>query len=191
MISFCGLSAPTHPKAVSQLPLCIFARYIKRVSFLINAGIPIETIASFKKMKMITEDLDVVVKALKENESEIYELDAESKNIRRKSEVVEQDHTARSVYIKGLPLVDVDAKDPVSELFILQDKIDDLFSEKAKVLCVRLKKTNDRPKKFKVCKIKKNVRKTSIELMDAMISYYRVAHMLNSKTLKKHKKLPS
>jgi lupus La protein len=105
-------------------------------------------------MKMITENLDVVVKALKENESEIYELDAESKNIRRKSEVVEQDHTARSIYIKGLPLVDVDAKDPISELFILQDKIDDLFSEKAKVLCVRLKKTNDRPKKFKVCKQK-------------------------------------
>lgn len=103
---------------------------------------------------MITENLDVVVKALKENESEIYELDAESKNIRRKSEVVEQDHTARSIYIKGLPLVDVDAKDPISELFILQDKIDDLFSEKAKVLCVRLKKTNDRPKKFKVCKQK-------------------------------------
>jgi lupus La protein len=102
-------------------------------------------------MKMITEDLDVIIKALKENESEIYELDAESKNIRRKSEVIEQDHTARSVYIKGLPLVDVDAKDPIAELFVLQDKIDDLFSEKAKVLCVRLKKTNDRAKKFKVC----------------------------------------
>lgn len=101
-------------------------------------------------MKMITEDLDTVVKALKEVESDIYELDEESKNIRRKSEVVQQDHTSRSIYIKGLPLVDVDAKDAIAELFVLQDKIDDLFSEHAKVLCVRLKKTNDRPKMFKV-----------------------------------------
>ncbi|KAG2235872.1 hypothetical protein INT48_008175 [Thamnidium elegans] len=108
--------------------------------------IPIETIAGFKKMKMITEDLDTIVKALKEVESDIYELDEESKNIRRKSEVVQQDHTSRSIYIKGLPLVDVDAKDAIAELFILQDKIDDLFSEHAKVLCVRLKKTTDRPK---------------------------------------------
>ncbi|KAI9262501.1 hypothetical protein EDC94DRAFT_608322 [Helicostylum pulchrum] len=111
--------------------------------------IPIETIAGFKKMKMITEDLDTIVKALKEVESDIYELDGESKNIRRKSEVVQQDHASRSIYIKGLPLVDVDAKDAIAELFILQDKIDDLFSEHAKVLCVRLKKTNDRPKMFK------------------------------------------
>lgn len=114
------------------------------------AGIPVETIASFKKMKMISEDLESIVKALKEHESEIYELDAEAKNIRRKSEVVQQDHTIRSIYIKGLPLVDIDAKDPVAELFLLQDKIDDLFSQHAKVLCVRFKKTNDRPKKFKV-----------------------------------------
>lgn len=99
---------------------------------------------------MITEDLEAIVKALKEHESEIYELDADAKNIRRKSEVVQQDHNIRSIYIKGLPLVDIDAKDPVAELFVLQDKIDDLFSEHAKVLCVRLKKTNDRPKKFKV-----------------------------------------
>ncbi|GAA5807909.1 hypothetical protein MFLAVUS_001289 [Mucor flavus] len=111
--------------------------------------IPIETIAGFKKMKMITEDLDTIVKALKEVESDIYELDEESKNIRRKSEVVQQDHASRSIYIKGLPLVDVDAKDAIAELFVLQDKIDDLFSEHAKVLCVRLKKTNDRPKMFK------------------------------------------
>ncbi|KAI9355164.1 hypothetical protein BD770DRAFT_444693 [Pilaira anomala] len=111
--------------------------------------IPIETIAGFKKMKMITEDLDTVVKALKEVESDIYELDAEAKNIRRKSEVVQQNHMERSIYIKGLPLVDVDAKDPVAELFNLQDKIDDLFSQHGKVLCVRFKKTDDRPKKFK------------------------------------------
>lgn len=99
---------------------------------------------------MITEDLDTVVKALKEVESDIYELDAEAKNIRRKSEVVQQNHMERSIYIKGLPLVDVDAKDPIAELFNLQDKIDDLFSQHGKVLCVRFKKTDDRPKKFKV-----------------------------------------
>lgn len=100
-------------------------------------------------MKMITEDLDTVVKALKEVESEIYELDEESKNIRRKTEVVQQDHVNRSIYIKNLPKVDVEAKDPIAELFVLQDKIDELFSQHGKVLCVRLKKTNDRQKQFK------------------------------------------
>lgn len=98
---------------------------------------------------MITEDLDTVIKALKEAESEIYELDADAKNIRRKTEVVQQDHVNRSIYIKGLPKVDVDAKDPVAELFVLQDKIDELFSQHGKVLCVRLKKTADRQKQFK------------------------------------------
>lgn len=109
-----------------------------------------ETIASFKKMKMITEDFDTIVKALKEGESEIYEIDQEGKNIRRKSEVVQQNHTDRSIYVKGFPLVDADAKDPVAELFKLQDKIDEFFGEKGTVLCVRMKKNDEKPKKFKV-----------------------------------------
>ncbi|KAI8378659.1 hypothetical protein EDC96DRAFT_454921 [Choanephora cucurbitarum] len=115
----------------------------------VEGWIPIETIAGFKKMKMITEDFDAVVKALKEHESEIYEIDAEGKNIRRKSEVVQQDHVSRSIYVSGLPLVDVDAQDPVAELFKLQDKVEDLFGEHGKVLCVRLKKNIERPRKFK------------------------------------------
>lgn len=114
-------------------------------------GIPLETIASFKKMKMITEDFDTIVKALKEVESEIYEIDQEGKNIRRKSEVVQQNHVDRSIYVKGLPLVDADAKDPIAELFKLQDKVDEFFSEKGyTVLCVRMKKNDAKPKKFKV-----------------------------------------
>lgn len=91
--------------------------------------------------------------ALKNHNSELYELDAEDKNIRRKTEVVEQDHTARSVYIKGLPLVDKDEdpnKDRVVALFELQDQIDEAFSEKGKVLCVRLKKMHTGRKNFKV-----------------------------------------
>lgn len=112
--------------------------------------IPLETIASFKKMKMITEDFDTIVKALKEVESEIYEVDEEGKNIRRKSEVVQQNHVERSIYVKGLPLVDADAKDPIAELFKLQDKVDDFFTEKGyTVLCVRMKKNDEKPKKFK------------------------------------------
>ncbi|GAN04712.1 la-motif domain-containing protein [Mucor ambiguus] len=112
--------------------------------------IPLETIASFKKMKMITEDFDTIVKALKEVESEIYQVDEEGKNIRRKSEVVQQNHVERSIYVKGLPLVDADAKDPIAELFKLQDKVDDFFSEKGyTVLCVRMKKNDEKPKKFK------------------------------------------
>lgn len=114
-------------------------------------GIPLETIASFKKMKMITEDFDTIVKALKEVESDIYQVDEEGKNIRRKSEVVQQNHVERSIYVKGLPLVDADAKDPIAELFKLQDKVDDFFSEKGyTVLCVRMKKNDEKPKKFKV-----------------------------------------
>ncbi|CEP09275.1 hypothetical protein [Parasitella parasitica] len=111
--------------------------------------IPIETIASFKKMKMITEDLDTIVKALKDNESEIYEIDQDGKKIRRKSEVVQQNHNERSIHVKGFPLIDETAKDQTEELFKLQDKIDDFFSEKGTVLCVRMKKTDDKPKKFK------------------------------------------
>ncbi|KAL9539052.1 hypothetical protein MBANPS3_010499 [Mucor bainieri] len=112
--------------------------------------IPLETIASFKKMKMITEDFDTIVKALKEVDSEIYEIDEEGKHIRRKSEVVQQNHVERSVYAKGLPLVDVDAKDPVAELFKLQDKVEDFFADKGyTVLCVRMKKNDEKPRKFK------------------------------------------
>ncbi|KAI8638030.1 hypothetical protein BD408DRAFT_423565 [Parasitella parasitica] len=111
--------------------------------------VPIETIASFKKMKMITEDFDAIVKALQENESEIYEVDKDGKNIRRKSEVVQQNHNERSIHVKGFPLIDEEAKDQIAELFKLQDKIDDFFSEKGTVLCVRMKKTDVKPKKFK------------------------------------------
>ncbi|KAI9476022.1 MAG: hypothetical protein EXX96DRAFT_506893 [Benjaminiella poitrasii] len=114
-----------------------------------DGWIPIETIANFKRMKFITEDLDTIVKALKENESEIYAIDEEGKNIKRKTEVVEQNQTDRSIYVKGLPLVDVDAKDPVVEIFKLQDRVDELFSEKAKILSIRFKKNKVRPYKLK------------------------------------------
>lgn len=99
---------------------------------------------------MITDNIDTIIKALKTKDSEIYELDEENRNIKRKSEVIEQDHAIRSVHIGGLPLVDVDAEDPIAALFKLQDRVDEAFSEKGKVLCVRLKKTHANPKRFKV-----------------------------------------
>ncbi|KAG1144594.1 hypothetical protein G6F37_001178 [Rhizopus arrhizus] len=111
-----------------------------------NGWIPLSVIAGFKRIQMITTDLDVVLKALKEQESDVYEIDEEGKNIRRKGQVVEQDHVSRSVHVKGFPLVDADAENPADKLIELQDKIDDFFNEKAKVLCTRLKKDG---KKFK------------------------------------------
>ncbi|KAI8877026.1 La-domain-containing protein [Backusella circina FSU 941] len=111
--------------------------------------IPIETIAGFRRMKMFTDDLDTVIKALKEEESDLYEFDAEDKNIRRKTPVTKQDHVSRSIHVKGFPLVDVGAEDATVELFKLQDKVDDLFAQYGKVLCTRLKKTDERPSKFK------------------------------------------
>jgi lupus La protein len=100
-------------------------------------------------MKMFTDDLDTVIKALKEEESDLYEFDAEDKNIRRKTPITEQDHVSRSIHAKGFPLVDAGAEDAVVELFKLQDKADDVFAQFGKVLCTRLKKTNERPSKFK------------------------------------------
>ncbi|CEG68121.1 hypothetical protein RMATCC62417_04438 [Rhizopus microsporus] len=113
-----------------------------------NHWIPLSIIAGFKKVRMITEDEQAVLDALKEEESDIYELDVENKNIRRKGEVVKQDHVSRSIHVKGLPLVDEGAEKPVDALIELQDKMEDFFNEKAKVLAIRLKKHDD-TKKFK------------------------------------------
>jgi hypothetical protein len=60
-------------------------------------GIPIKTIANFKKMKMISEDLDTVVAALKAEPSDLIEVNDEQQ-IRRKTEVKQQDHESRSIY---------------------------------------------------------------------------------------------
>lgn len=63
---------------------------------------PIETIASFKRMKQITEDLSVVVAALKT--STFLSVSEDGVNIKRVTPLVDAgDTTDRSVYVKGLP----------------------------------------------------------------------------------------
>lgn len=62
---------------------------------------PIETIASFQRMKKITEDLSVVVAALKE--SSFLVVSEDDKNIRRKEPLPADkvDTTPKSIYVKG------------------------------------------------------------------------------------------
>ncbi|KAI9277386.1 hypothetical protein BY458DRAFT_532583 [Sporodiniella umbellata] len=102
--------------------------------------VPLSVIANFKRMRMVSDDIDIILNALKEQESAVYEISEDGKNIRRKGEVVEQNHTIRSIHAKGFPLVDADAENPEEKLFELQDKVDDFFNEKSKVLATRLKK---------------------------------------------------
>lgn len=49
-------------------------------------------------MKMLTEDLPTVVAAIRDQPSELVELDESGENIRRKTPVVKQDMVSRSIY---------------------------------------------------------------------------------------------
>ncbi|KAI7884597.1 La-domain-containing protein [Lichtheimia hyalospora FSU 10163] len=131
----------------SNLPFDKFLWTLKEKNS--EGWVPLATIASFKKMKMITEDLPTVVAAIRDQPSELVELDESGENIRRKTPVVQQESISRSIYAKGFPLVDENAENPKEALLQLQDKIDELFSEHGKVLAVRLRKTDGKPSKFK------------------------------------------
>ncbi|KAI8975062.1 hypothetical protein BDF20DRAFT_822766 [Mycotypha africana] len=114
--------------------------------------IPITTLANFKKMKSLTEDLQVVVEALKNHKSDDIEIDESEKKVRRKTEPVELDLKARTIHAKGFPLVDMapGVEDPKEALIKLQDDIEDCFAEKGSVKCIRLKYNNDvKPRTFK------------------------------------------
>ncbi|KAI9270337.1 hypothetical protein BDA99DRAFT_501505 [Phascolomyces articulosus] len=111
--------------------------------------IPLETVAGFKKMKMITEDQEQVVSALRSGDSDLVELNEAGDHIRRTKPLVEQNFVSRSIYAKGFPLVDEGAEKPIDALIELQDKIEEFFQEHGKVLAVRLRKTDARPSVFK------------------------------------------
>lgn len=49
-------------------------------------------------------------------------------------------------------MVDQDVENPQERLLELQDKVDEFFSEHGTVYAVRLRKTDERPSKFKVTK---------------------------------------
>ena len=103
-----------------------------------NEGwIPISTIASFSRMKQLSEDLDLVTKCLSEGNSEIFEVDSESKNIRRKSPIPENyDSSKLSLIASGFP---EDAT---------LDTILDFVSQHAHVTAVRMHRSKDQEKKF-------------------------------------------
>ncbi|KAG2228161.1 hypothetical protein INT45_009207 [Circinella minor] len=127
-----------------------FDKYLYLLSKKNSEGwVPLNIVAGFKKMKMITEDINVVVSALRSNNSDLVELNEEGDQIRRTKPLVEQNFVSRSIYAKGFPLVDEGAEKPVDALMELQDKIEDFFQEHGKVLAVRLRKTDERPAKFK------------------------------------------
>ncbi|KAI8994885.1 hypothetical protein BDB01DRAFT_831827 [Pilobolus umbonatus] len=104
--------------------------------------IPLKTIASFKKMQLICDDIKTVTDALKEEETEFIELSEDGENIRRKGEVVEKDHIRPSIHVGGLPIQNV--TDFKSECEF-QDKVEEFFDQYSKVVCVRLKKTKTKP----------------------------------------------
>jgi lupus La protein len=137
----------------------------------LKKGVPIDKIASFKKMKLISEDIDLITAALKESE-ELLEVSEDGLKVRRKTPLVAPEsifqktvyavsrpvciitmHTAplliRHVLVlkKGFPVgEEIDDK----AFFDLQEEIGQIFSEFGKVEAVRMRKTDDKPSKFKV-----------------------------------------
>ncbi|KAI9032782.1 hypothetical protein CLU79DRAFT_727929 [Phycomyces nitens] len=111
--------------------------------------VPIEKIASFKKMQTISKDLDTIVAALKEVPSDLLEIDEEGKNIRRKTTPVEVDHEIRSIYINNLPLVDANVEDrseAADAMIKLQNELEELFETVGEVLALRFKKRGNKMK---------------------------------------------
>ncbi|KAG0164380.1 hypothetical protein DFQ28_010517 [Apophysomyces sp. BC1034] len=112
--------------------------------------VPISTIASFKKMRMISTDLNLIIEAIKS--SDLLEVDEANEKLRRKTPVEEQNITGRSIYAKEFPKVDeetTDHQEAGEKILQLQDKIVEFFEQHGKVLSIRMRKTDDRPSKFK------------------------------------------
>lgn len=61
-------------------------------------GVSLEKIAGFKKMQWYTKDYNTVVEALKEQPSDLIEIDEEGKRVRRKTKVVEKKSVPCSIY---------------------------------------------------------------------------------------------
>ncbi|KAF7724322.1 hypothetical protein EC973_001168 [Apophysomyces ossiformis] len=115
-----------------------------------NGFVPITTIASFKKMRMLTTDLDLIIDAIKS--SEFLEVDESNEKLRRKTPVAQHDITSQSIYAKGFPKVDetvADSEEANEKVLQLQDKIVEFFEQHGKVLSIRMRKTEERPNKFK------------------------------------------
>ncbi|KAL0088122.1 hypothetical protein F4703DRAFT_1844372 [Phycomyces blakesleeanus] len=111
--------------------------------------VPIEKVASFKKMQTICDDLNTIIAALKEVPSDLLEIDEEAKNIRRKTTPVEVNHEIRSIYVNNLPLVDAGIDDrsiAAENMIALQNELEELFETVGEVLALRFKKFHNKMK---------------------------------------------
>ncbi|KAG2174907.1 hypothetical protein INT43_005969 [Umbelopsis isabellina] len=108
--------------------------------------VPIATIANFKKMKMLSEDAALITEALKES-PELLEVSEDGLKVRRKTELVRPDSpNPRTIYAKGFP---TDVNDDQKAFFELQEEVEKIFNEFGKVSAVRMRKTDEKPPKFK------------------------------------------
>jgi len=106
-----------------------------------NQGwVPIPVIASFKRMRQLTTDVQVVVNALRKSAS-LLEVNPEGDKMRRITplpENIDQISLKRTIHAKGLP----------AESTI--ESVTEYFNQHGKVVCVRLIRLNKSPeKKFK------------------------------------------
>ncbi|WFD23724.1 hypothetical protein MEQU1_002418 [Malassezia equina] len=103
--------------------------------------VPIETLASFKRMKPLREVLDVagIADALRASSS-LLEVDADGVRVRRKTPLVPvTDAHTRSIYAKGFP----------DEHEGLQAELETFFAQFGKINGVRMRRENERPRAFK------------------------------------------
>ncbi|KAI8072660.1 hypothetical protein BC940DRAFT_232995 [Gongronella butleri] len=105
-----------------------------------DGWIPIADVAGFKKIKMLTEDQDAVVAALKEGPLEHIEINETNDKLRRKTPVQQVDHDARSIYAKNIPELSEESADKVADLLNLQDEVQEFFEQYGKVLAVRMRR---------------------------------------------------
>jgi lupus La protein len=103
--------------------------------------VSLATIASFKRMKQLTEDIKVVEAALRESK-ELLEVSEDGAQIRRKTPLPDSvDDLKCSIYAKGFP---ADSTiDSVTEFFEKQ------VAEGQEVRCVRLRRIKGKDKTFK------------------------------------------
>lgn len=73
------------------------------LTFYLLIGVPIATIANFKKMKMLSEDAALITEALKES-PELLEVSEDGLKVRRKTELVRPDSpNPRTIYAVSFP----------------------------------------------------------------------------------------
>lgn len=72
-----------------------------------DGWVDLKTLLKFKKLRELTEKEDVVIDALKECNSDVIELDASEKRVRRKNPIPSKDYLSsldsRTVHISGFP----------------------------------------------------------------------------------------